>query len=126
MARCPSLCEIESEDIKQIGFILSSEGKEVTKALFYSECIRRLVGHSSSRVAESRGKRRFRENKVGRSSSCVVASRGKRKIRENKGEGTAIRVRPWWYFDPFSHYHLDDTAQPSFNPSVMMVGRPVY
>ncbi|KAJ1207258.1 hypothetical protein NDU88_002650 [Pleurodeles waltl] len=43
MALCPSLCEIESDDIKQIGFILSPEGEEVTKALFYSDCIRRLV-----------------------------------------------------------------------------------
>ncbi|KAJ1127010.1 hypothetical protein NDU88_005416 [Pleurodeles waltl] len=43
MARRPSLSEIEPEDIKQIGFILSSEGEEVTKALFYSECIRRMV-----------------------------------------------------------------------------------
>ncbi|KAJ1164975.1 hypothetical protein NDU88_005405 [Pleurodeles waltl] len=43
MASCPSLCEIESDDIKQIGFILSLEGEEVTKALFYSDYIRRLV-----------------------------------------------------------------------------------
>ncbi|KAJ1175625.1 hypothetical protein NDU88_000912 [Pleurodeles waltl] len=43
MALCPSLCEIESDDIKQIGFILSPEGEEVTKALFFSDCIRRLV-----------------------------------------------------------------------------------
>ncbi|KAJ1192827.1 hypothetical protein NDU88_002134 [Pleurodeles waltl] len=43
MALCPSLCEIESDDIKQIEFILSPEGEEVTKALFYSDCIRRLV-----------------------------------------------------------------------------------
>ncbi|KAJ1150270.1 hypothetical protein NDU88_003065 [Pleurodeles waltl] len=43
MASCPSLCEIESDDIKQIGFILSLEGEEVTKALFYSDYIRRSV-----------------------------------------------------------------------------------
>ncbi|KAJ1141686.1 hypothetical protein NDU88_008014 [Pleurodeles waltl] len=43
MASCPSLCEIESDDVKQIGFILSPEGEEVTKALFYSDYIRRLV-----------------------------------------------------------------------------------
>ncbi|KAJ1199731.1 hypothetical protein NDU88_003564 [Pleurodeles waltl] len=43
MASCPSLCEIESDDIKQIGFILSLEGEEVTKVLFYSDYFRRLV-----------------------------------------------------------------------------------
>ncbi|KAJ1206637.1 hypothetical protein NDU88_002039 [Pleurodeles waltl] len=43
MASCPSLCEIESDDIKQIGFILSPEGEVVTKALFYSDYIRRSV-----------------------------------------------------------------------------------
>ncbi|KAJ1177195.1 hypothetical protein NDU88_002457 [Pleurodeles waltl] len=43
MASCPSLCEIESDDIKQIGFILSPEGEEVIKALFYSDYIRRVV-----------------------------------------------------------------------------------
>ncbi|KAJ1090276.1 hypothetical protein NDU88_003411 [Pleurodeles waltl] len=43
MASCPSLCEIESDDIKQIGFILSPEGEEVTKALFHSDYIRRVV-----------------------------------------------------------------------------------
>ncbi|KAJ1127195.1 hypothetical protein NDU88_005598 [Pleurodeles waltl] len=43
MALCPSLCEIESYDIKQIGFILSPEGEEVTKALFYCDYIRRVV-----------------------------------------------------------------------------------
>ncbi|KAJ1089151.1 hypothetical protein NDU88_002302 [Pleurodeles waltl] len=43
MSLCPRLCEIESDDIKQIGFILSSEGEEVTKALFYSDYIRRVV-----------------------------------------------------------------------------------
>ncbi|KAJ1126518.1 hypothetical protein NDU88_004925 [Pleurodeles waltl] len=43
MASCPSLCEIESDYIKQIGFILSPEGEEVTKALFYSDYIRRVV-----------------------------------------------------------------------------------
>ncbi|KAJ1138333.1 hypothetical protein NDU88_004720 [Pleurodeles waltl] len=64
MARCPRLCEIELEDIKQIGFIPSSEGEEVTKALFYSECIRRLALQAEAELGKE-GIRLVQQSELG-------------------------------------------------------------